>query len=136
MPMNTPSALGGIMTSVASSPGIGSSAFPTLTNLTPGPASSTFPTAAMISSSDATASLTAPTNANRPGLIPGSISVSGTTYVYVGCFEGQYIQSIVASYTVGSVNQCASFCLGSIYFSLGAGDECERLIILKTERNH
>ena len=128
MPMNTPSGLGGIVTSVVSNLGIGRSASPTLTNLTPVTASSTFPTG--------TASLTASTNVNPPGLIPSSISVSGTTYVYVGCFEGQYIQSIVASYTVGSVNQCASFCQGSIYFSLEAGDECERLIILKNERNH
>lgn len=104
-------------------------------NLTPITASSTF-LAAAIPSSDATASLTAPTNPNRPGLIPSSISVSGTTYVYVGCLEGQYIQSIIASYTVGSVNQCASFCQGSTYFSLATGDECKRLIILKTELNH
>ena len=136
MPMNTPSALGGIVTSVGSNLGISSSTSPTLTNLTPVTASSTFPTAAGNPNSDATASLTAPTNANRPGVIPSSVSVSGTTYVYVGCFYGQYIQSIVASYTVGSVNQCASFCQGSIYFQLVAGDECERLIILETERNH
>ena len=134
MPMTTPSALGGMVTSVDSNLGIGNSASPTLMNPNPITASSTFPTE--ISSSDATASLTAPTSANRPGLIPSSISVSGTTYVYVGCFEGQYIQSIVASFTVGSVTQCASFCQGSIYFSLAAGDECERLIFLKTERNH
>ena len=132
MPMNTPSALGGILTSVNSNLGIGRSASPTLTTLTPVTASSTFPTAAVGNpNSDATASLTAPTNANQPGLIPSSISVSGTTYVYVGCFEGQYIQAILASYTVGSVNQCASFCQGSTYFSLEAGDECERLTTLK-----
>ena len=115
MPMHTPTELGGIVTSVHS----GSSASPTLTNITPAIASSTFPTAAGNSASDATASLTAPTN-----------------YVYVGCFEGEYIQPIIASYTVGSVDQCASFCQGSMYFQLEAGDECERLYILKTECNH
>lgn len=56
------------------------------------------------------------------GQIPSSVSVSGTTYVYVGWFEGQHIQTIIA---VGSVNQCASFCQVSIRCSFGAGEECE-----------
>ena len=82
--MNTPSAIGNILTSVDSNLGIGSSASPTLTDLTPITESYILPTAAGNPNPDATASLIAPTNTNRPGLIPSSISVSGITYVYVG----------------------------------------------------
>lgn len=51
--------------------------------------------------------------------------------MYVGCFEGQYIQPIIASYTVGDVDQCALLCLGSTYFSLEAGDACEYLSYIR-----
>ena len=56
--------------------------------------------------------------------------------MYVGCFEGQYIQPVAATYTVGDVDQCGSLCLGSTYFQLEAGDECKQLDILKSGLDH
>lgn len=129
VPLTTLSTSGGIATAIDSNVGYGNSVFPTTKSLTPFPASSTFPYPVLTSSPGSANSLTTPTTTNVPGLIPSSISVSGTTYMYVGCFEGQYIQSIVARYSVGSIFQCASLCVGSIYFTLEAGDQCKRPIM-------
>lgn len=122
VPFPTPSASGGIVNAS------GNSVSPSLKNS--GTASSI---PVLTSNSSSTTSLTTPTNTNPLGLIPSAIAVGGATYVYVGCFENQYIQPITAGYTVGDVNQCGQLCLGSTYFSLEAGDECEWLPILEKE---
>lgn len=117
--VTTPSRSGGIVTSIPSGT---ASSFPVLT---PNP--------------NSTSSLATSANANLPSPIPSEIAVPGASYVYVGCFEGQYIQPITSSFTVGDVYQCALLCVGSTYFSMESGDECEWLPIsrqnLNTNRN-
>ncbi|KAL9134420.1 MAG: hypothetical protein Q9175_004402, partial [Cornicularia normoerica] len=120
-PITTPLLSGSIATAIGSNSGPSTSVSPTLTNLISGTAS----TPLITSTPSSTNSLTATASSiNSLAAIPHQIAIEGANYVYVGCFEGLYIQPITGSYTVGDVNQCGLICLGSTYFSLESGYDC------------